>query len=96
MRAVIPGPLAYSPAYHSPGYSVSTTAFGRASHRQSAEDRYGPFATPMNRAGWMALGAALVYHSETKNKHLTLDQRTDADLARLAFGVFGVGLILFT
>jgi hypothetical protein len=71
-------------------------AYGRPQRRQSAQDRYGPFATPMNRAGWMALGAAVVYHRELKSKSLTEAERTDAEIGRLVCGVLGCTFVLFT
>ena len=54
MRAVIPGPLAYHPAYHSPGYPVSTTDYGRA----RPPSRPGFLSDALDNVGWMMLGFA--------------------------------------
>ena len=112
MRAVVPGPLAYHPAYppayHSPGYPVSTTDYGRASRRSSSP---GFFADALDNMGWMILGvgvacagAALLADdardTDTIKRHgaktLLDEQRTLRNAGAVIMSGMGIYLILTT
>ena len=82
MRTVIPGPLAYAPHAH--------VAYGRAQRGGSST------ITPVNRFGWMLLGAAGLAYWQSTDAQRSRDDRSDAKFNAIAASVTGLVAILIS